>query len=88
MNDIDKKTVEIILERYDILNLISRLLKYTQESNKEIVAIKRLLEVQTGIDILPLSEEQKKDLRKGGDAINDICNIIEKGKRLKDARRT
>ena len=84
MGKIDKRTLEILCKDYDVLGIISDLCGYIQETNKEIVAIKKAIRDNTGIDIQPLSEEQKKKLRAGGDTLTGIQKIIAQGKYMKE----
>lgn len=83
MNKIDKRTLEIIDERYGLVNVMGDVLGYLQELNKELREVKCVLSGIAGFEVHQLSSEQKKKLREGGDAITGILKIIEKGKDFK-----
>lgn len=84
LSNVDAKTLALIDEQYGILDLLHDFAGYAQMCNREIVDMKKAMKIYTGIDINPLSKDQKAMLRKGGDTLNHVREIIVKGKQIKD----
>ena len=84
LSNIDAETLAIIDSEYGILELLHDFCGYAQMCNREIVDMKKAIKLYTGIDINPLNEEQLAMLRKGGDTLTHVREIIVKGKQIKD----
>lgn len=84
MNELDKKTLDIIFQKVDLLDLMYNLCGYIQETNKEIVEIKKAYAEQTGLEINPLTTEQRRKLRNGGDMLKSIMRTIKQGQHIKE----
>lgn len=83
MNIIDKKTFDLIDERYGVVEVIGRVISYIQESNKELVELKKVVAELTGKDPAPRTPEQLRKLREGGDILRDIQKILDLNKKIK-----
>lgn len=84
LKDMDVTTLKIIEEKYGMLNVLDAFAGYAQMCNRELVAMKNAMNLHLMIDVHPLSKDQKRTLRNGGDMLTDIRKIISNGKHLKD----
>ena len=83
MDKIDRKTLELIDERFGIMNVFGKFITYIQESNKELVEMKKAVQELTGKDLTPRTPEQLKKLREGGDILRNIQKLIELNQKMK-----
>ena len=83
LKSIDKQTVDIICENHGMFAILKSLLIYIQESNKELVSIKKEVNKLVGYDVHPLNQKQLKKLREGGDTIAELFKLIELNDEIK-----